>query len=148
MTVSRNSIVLDTNLIVSAFLIPRSVASQALDIALEFFDLACSKQIFTELLDVLKRDKFDRYLSKEERMKLLEVYTQSVIFFDDTLDISDCKDPKDNKFLSLALTCNAKLIVSGDKRDLLVMNPYKGIEIICLRDFLDNFQKYLSISKH
>ena len=139
----RNTIVLDSNLVVSAFLNPCGVAAQALEIGLEHFDLACSKETIAELLDVLKRDKFDKYASKEERSIRLETYAQSVRFFEVTIDINDCSDPKDNKFLALAVTVNAKALISGDKRDLLGMNPYRGIDIIGLREFIENFQKYM-----
>jgi putative PIN family toxin of toxin-antitoxin system len=142
MNASRNRVVLDTNLIISAFILPNSIAAQALSIGLEYFDLVCSKEVLYELLDVIKRDKFSKYASKQELTERLNVYTQSVIFIDDTLEITDCKDPKDNKFLSLALTSGAKLIVSGDKKDLICMNPYRGVDILRLREFMENFPKY------
>lgn len=142
MNASRITIVFDTNLIVSAFLSLQGMAAQALLVGIEYFELACSKQVFAELVDVLKRDKFDKYVSKAERGERLAVYAQVVKFYNDCLDIIDCKDPKDNKFLSLALSSGAKLIVSGDKRDLLCMNPYQGIDIIGLRDFVERYKHY------
>lgn len=51
--------------------------------------------------------------------------------------ITDCRDPKDNIFLELALTCQAQYLVSGDK-DLLSLHPYQGIQIITARDFLQS----------
>jgi predicted nucleic acid-binding protein len=42
-----------------------------------------------------------------------------------------------NKFLELALSGDADCIVSGD-RDLLVLNPFRGIPIIAPRDFLES----------
>lgn len=143
MNALRKTIILDSNLVVSAFLNPKGVAAQALDIGLEYFDLACSKATLAELLEVLKRDKFDRYLTKAERAERAEVYAQSVRFFEVALEVTDCKDPKDNKFLALAITAQARAIVSGDKRDLLSMNPYRGIDIIGLREFVDNYEKYV-----
>jgi uncharacterized protein len=142
MNASRNRVVLDTNLIISAFILPNSIAAQALSIGLEYFDSVCSKEVLYELLDVIKRDKFSKYASKQELTERLNVYTQSVIFIDDTLEVTDCKDPKDNKFLSLALTSGAKLIVSGDKKDLICMNPYRGVDILRLKEFMENFHKY------
>jgi len=142
MKLSRNFIVLDTNLIISAFILPNSAAAKALEIALEYFDPVCSKEVLYELLDVIKRDKFGKYATKQELAELLNVYTQSVIFMDATVEVTDCKDPKDNKFLSLAITSGAKLIVSGDKKDLICMNPYQGVDILRLREFTDNFQNY------
>ncbi len=51
-------------------------------------------------------------------------------------DVTDCRDPKDNMFLDIALTCNALYLVSGDK-DLIALNPYKGVEIITATEFLE-----------
>ena len=43
--------------------------------------------------------------------------------------ISACRDPKDDKFLELAVNGHADLIVSGDA-DLLALNPFREIPII------------------
>jgi len=40
-----------------------------------------------------------------------------------------CRDPKDDKFLELAVDGHADFIVSGDA-DLLTLNPFRGIPII------------------
>ena len=43
--------------------------------------------------------------------------------------VTDCRDPKDNKYLELALAAGASIIVSsGD--DLLVLDPWRGIRIL------------------
>ena len=46
-----------------------------------------------------------------------------------------CRDPKDDKFLEVAISGQADVIVSGDE-DLLTMNPFSGIPIITPRAFL------------
>lgn len=61
------NIVLDTNLIVSAVINPEGAASQGLDIADTHFDIVTSQETLSELIDVLSRDKFDCYASREER---------------------------------------------------------------------------------
>ena len=43
--------------------------------------------------------------------------------------IQACRDPKDDKFLELAVNGSAEVIVTGDK-DLLVLDPFRGISII------------------
>ena len=48
----------------------------------------------------------------------------------------DYRDPKDNKFLALALAAQAGVLVTGDGRDLLKMHPYRGVSIFTARDFL------------
>ena len=141
--VLRNVVVLDSNLVVSAFLNPESVASLALQIAVEHFDIAASHATLAELAGVLKRDKFDRYASKAERISRLEAYAQAVLVFDVQLEVLDCKNPKDNQFLALCTTAKAKVLVTGDKKDLLVMHPYQGTAVLGLRAFVEGFRDYL-----
>jgi putative PIN family toxin of toxin-antitoxin system len=50
------------------------------------------------------------------------------------LAISDCRDPKDNKFLELANDGNTGYIITGDK-DLLTLHP-SGISIVTPAQFL------------
>ena len=49
--------------------------------------------------------------------------------------INECRDPKDNKYLELALSGQAECIVTGDD-DLLVLNSWRGIEILTVQEFL------------
>ena len=140
---ARNVVVLDSNLIVSAFLNPEGMASTALQVAVEHFDVAASNDTLAELAEVLKRDKFNRYASKAERIARLEAYAQTVLVFDVQLQVLDCRDLKDNKFLALCMTADAKVLVTGDKKDLLVMHPYKNTSVLGLRAFVDGFGKYV-----
>jgi putative PIN family toxin of toxin-antitoxin system len=50
--------------------------------------------------------------------------------------ITDCRDPKDNKFLEVAVNGNADYILTGD-RDLLVLNSFRNIPIVSPANFLD-----------
>ena len=138
----RSVVVLDGNLVASAFLNPEGTASNALQLAVAHFDIAASRATLAELADVLKRDKFDRYASKADRITRLEAYAQTVLVFDMQLEVSDCKDPKDNKFLALCITAGAKALVTGDKRDLLVLHPYQNTAVLGLRAFVDGFSAY------
>jgi predicted nucleic acid-binding protein len=49
--------------------------------------------------------------------------------------ITACRDPKDDKFLSLAVSGAATHIITGD-RDLLTFDPLQGIRILTPQDFL------------
>lgn len=52
--------------------------------------------------------------------------------------IRACRDPKDDKFLELAVSGNADVIVTGDK-DLLALHPFRGIAILTPLDFASQF---------
>jgi putative PIN family toxin of toxin-antitoxin system len=51
--------------------------------------------------------------------------------------IEACRDPDDNRVLECAVAGGADLILTGDK-DLLVMNPFRNISILTVRQFLDS----------
>jgi predicted nucleic acid-binding protein len=52
-----------------------------------------------------------------------------------TTSVKECRDPKDDKFLELAISGGASYIVSGDA-DLLTLHPFRGIAVITPQDFL------------
>ena len=49
--------------------------------------------------------------------------------------VQACRDPRDNKFLEVAVNGRADILVSGDK-DLLALHPFRGIDIITPADYL------------
>ena len=123
-----NHFVVDTNVIVSALLFKRSIPFQAVKIA-EKGIILHSESTLAELREVLNRRKFDKYLQIEERQKFLIKFfdTSRRILIQETISI--CRDAKDNKFLELAVNVDAKFIITGDQ-DLLILNPFRGINII------------------
>jgi len=49
--------------------------------------------------------------------------------------VRDCRDPKDDKYLELALEAGAWAIVSGDA-DLLVLDPWRGVRIVAPAEYV------------
>jgi putative PIN family toxin of toxin-antitoxin system len=49
-----------------------------------------------------------------------------------------CRDPKDNKFLELAVEAGAACLITGDK-DLLILNPFQNTPILTASEFLEKF---------
>lgn len=127
--------VLDTSVIVSALLLPRSVPRQALDLAFTRGVVLVSDATFTELDTVLRRSRFDRYIEPQERLKFLAKFIQDSIVIEVDVSVTDCRDPKDNKFLELAISGSATCIISGDQ-DLLSLHPFRGISIISPQIFV------------
>jgi uncharacterized protein len=129
--------VFDTNVILSASLFADSIPRKALNKARVEGKVLLSFAVIEELYDVLKRKAFNRYLTEEERLQFLTTLVSESALVDITEQITDCRDPKDNKFLELAVCGNANCIVSGDG-DLLDLHPFRGIKIVSPRYFLDN----------
>ncbi len=127
--------VLDSNVLVSAALFKGSIARQAFNKATADGRIIMSELVLVELQDVFSRPRFDRYLSAELRTAFLTDLLEVVEIIEINEVIAVCRDPKDNKFLELALSGHATYIVSSDK-DLLVLHPFQGIEIVTPADFL------------
>ncbi|HEY3624349.1 MAG TPA: putative toxin-antitoxin system toxin component, PIN family [Roseiarcus sp.] len=51
------------------------------------------------------------------------------------MHVTDCRDPKDDKYLELALAAGAETIVSSDD-DLLVLHPWCGVRILRPADYV------------
>jgi putative PIN family toxin of toxin-antitoxin system len=101
---TNNRFVIDTNIIISALLLPRSVPRQAFDHAFAAGVVLASVATLDELDTVIRRKKFDRYVVEEKRLQFLEVLIRDTRLVEVTEVITDCRDPKDNKFLELAVS--------------------------------------------
>ena len=132
----RGNYVFDTNVIVSALLFKKSVVREALDKARFAGTILLSLDVIEELHNVLSRPAFDRYIEEEDRLKFLLLLVKEAKLVEITERIKECRDPKDDKFLELAVNGNANFIVSGDK-DLQVLHPFRNIPILSPREFLD-----------
>lgn len=131
-----NNFVLDANTLISAFLLSHaSIAAQAYSKAKNEGQIVLSENTFNEFSDVFVRPKFDRYLSLKQRLTAIEDLKTLIKIIPVTISIKACRDPKDDKYLELAIESDATCIITGDK-DLLVLNPFEGILILTAADFL------------
>lgn len=129
-TSGQPAIVLDTNVLVSAALLPDSPSGRALRQVVLGHELAFSDATWDELHEVLNRSRFDRYFTQAgQRSGYLHALARIARWHHVLSTVSDCRDPKDNKFLELALDARAVAIVSGDN-DLLCLHPWRGIAIV------------------
>jgi len=129
-------LVVDSNVLVSRLLFRHSVAAEAVRLAMSQSQLIVSAETLLELEAVLARPKFDTYLAQADRLQFLHRLRRVAVQIDEVAAISACRDAKDDKFLALALAGRANLILSGDQ-DLLVLHPFRGINILSPRQYLD-----------
>ena len=129
-------IVFDSNVLVSALLFSKSVPGRAFFRALDLGTVLVSTTLIAELSLVLRRDRFDRYVTRKERDQFLESLIRESELIEITERIRACSDPQDDWVLELAINGNAEYIVTGDF-DLLVLNPFRGVEILSPAEFLN-----------
>ena len=128
-------IVFDASTLVSATFSSDGVPAQAVHRALDEDQVAISEPVMTELLDVLHRPGLARFLKVDLRAALLGQLVALGVPFAPTERVTECRDPKDDKYLELALASGASVIVSSDA-DLLVLHPWRGVRILRPADYL------------
>jgi uncharacterized protein len=127
--------VFDTNVIVSSLLFKRGNPSKVFRYALQYGEVLLSLELLEELSDVLGREKFNRFVTSEERDEFLETFVERATLVEVIEKVQECRDPKDDKILELALNGQAEYIVTGDK-DLLVLHPFRNVKIVAAEEFL------------
>jgi putative PIN family toxin of toxin-antitoxin system len=84
---------------------------------------------------VLTRFQSKPYLTPDEVATLITAYTEMVEWIPIIKRVQAGRDPKDAKFLELAINGHADSIITGDQ-DLLVLHPFCGINILTAKDFI------------
>lgn len=128
-------IVIDTNILVSFAIRPNPVFERLFDLIAAQHVMLISEETAAELLDVLTREKFRKYLPLDQSLDYIEWYIALAEQVAITHSFAACRDPRDDKFLSLAVSGRADCIVAGD-RDLLDMAAFDGIPIYRPADFI------------
>ena len=135
-------IVLDTNVLISALLSPRSTSAQILKLVLEGeLNLAVSRDILEEIYRVLRYPKLIKLMKKNgvtakevdsfiERLCAIAIETPGEC----TPGVIQ-EDPSDNIILACAEEAEADFIISGD-RHLTNLKEYQGITILNPASFL------------
>ena len=128
-------VVFDTNIFISAFVIPGSLAEKAILKIIEEEDcLLISVHIIDEVLSVLS-SKFGR--DREELSHVAVTLSELAEMVKPARRIKLLKDEADNRILECAIYGEADLLVTGNK-EILQLGEYKGVKIISLREYLEH----------
>ncbi len=132
-------LVLDTNVLVSAILMPDSIPAKALNWGEDNGVILYSDATLAELLSVLGRAKFAKYIDADNLEGLSRRIQTTWVSVPILKQVKLCRDAKDDKFIELALNGEATHLITGDK-DLLVLHPIQNIPIINPRTFWDELK--------
>ena len=126
-------VVFDTNIYISAFVIPGGNAEKAYLHAIDGdFELCTSIAILTELARKLD-EKFG--WEKQKIVQLLTSISDVATVLKTTPQLKVLSDDPDNRILECAIKAEADFLVTGDKH-LLKLRNYGNFEIIKLSNFL------------
>ena len=127
--------VFDTNIFISALVIPGSRAATALEAVIEGrVQLLISKAIIHEVLDVLAR-KLGRDAEGLSRVAVFLSELGEIV--NPRTTVRRLKDDPDNRILECAMAGRADVIVTGDQ-PMLSLGEHEGVSVISLRAFLQS----------
>lgn len=130
--------VLDTNVLVSALITPEGASAQLLsELRAGAFELVVSPLLVAELGEVLRRPKFQRYVSEPEIDAYVELIRREGIVRDDPEPSAQplVADPDDQYLIDLAREARVDALVSGDA---YLLELRGGIPVMSPREFLDS----------
>lgn len=127
-------LVFDTNVLISAVLFPNSIPANVLNWGEKKGVILYSDATLTELLSILQRPKFSKYIDLEDVEGLSIRIKRSWSCISILTRVKLCRDPKDDKFLELAVNGQASHIITGDT-DLLILHPFQNVAVLNPRSF-------------
>ena len=126
-------LVFDTNIFISAIVIPKGKAEKAVMRIIEGHDsLIISKEIIDEVLSVLSAT-FHRDSDAISHTALYLSDLAHIVKPAKRIDV--LKDEPDNRVLECAAQGKADAIVTGDK-EMLKLKEFEGVKIISLKEYL------------
>lgn len=88
-----------------------------------------------EVSDVFARPRLARFIDPALRDEVLVLLDTFGAPFEPTEEITASSDPKDDKYLALAVAAGATATVTGDG-DLLARDPFRGVRILKPAEYL------------
>lgn len=129
--------VLDANVLVSAAISPAGPPRQILSAWIqERFELIASPALLEELVDVLARPKFRRFITTSVAAEFIDgLATDAIVVADPPEPPKVSPDPDDDYLIALARVARADYLISGDRHLLDLTDP--DPPVLTPRQFLD-----------
>jgi uncharacterized protein len=125
---------MDTNVLVSGFLKPRSHPARILRLILQGdVEILINEEILTEYLEVLNRPKFR--LNPEDVHEILRFFRSKGMAAPSMAGRPSLPDPDDEAFLEAALSGDADFLITGNRKHFPV-HCCRGQKVVTPTDFL------------
>lgn len=130
--------VVDTNILVRAVIKPTGSVGPVLQrLRRREYILLISRATLDELVEVLHRPRLRTKYQLSDRV--LRATIRLIVLRSELIlpgrRIVACRDPRDDKFLEVAVSGRVQVMVSGDE-DLLTLHPFERIPIVTPVQFL------------
>lgn len=135
----KHSVILDTSTYISALISKEGVSAKIFEFIIkgDLFNFY-TDGIIAEVNDVLNREKFNLEKDKIEHFINLIKQNSFLVQQLDNYKVTKCRDPKDDKFLSLASQIEADYLITWDE-DLLVLKEVNSTKIITPEEYRKDY---------
>lgn len=133
MRIKKDRIIIDTNLWISFLLSKRNSRLDRLFLD-QSVTVLFSQELLDEFIEVARRPKLKKYFNVADLESLLHQINLHAAFINVTSKFNECRDPKDNFLLSLALDGKANYLLTGDK-DLLDLEKVGKTKVLTLTQY-------------
>lgn len=130
-------IVIDTNIAVSALIAKEGAPAKVFEkLIRREIENYTSKEIISELKEVLKRKEITERTSGKVRKFILREYLNNSMRVAAKRGVHAAAHDADNRFIEAALAAGAKYIITGDSH-LLELREFGGVKIVRAKEFLE-----------
>ena len=136
MTTTNPRCVVDTNVLISAFISDKGNPRKTVRHVLGSGVLLASTATFEEFDSRIRRPRISKHGSPDELEAYVGLLSGQAEFITVTESITACSDPDDNMFLELAVSGAADYIVTGNMKDF-PPSPFQGIPILSPAEFVE-----------
>lgn len=130
-------VIVDTNILLSALINPHGIPAQLIDAwRAARFELVTSREQLIELGDVARRPQLRKYIVPARVGRFINDLRMLAQILSRLPRVDRSRDPGDNFLLAMAEASGADYLVTGDKRDLLVLKIHERTQILTARALL------------
>jgi len=130
-------VIVDTNILLSALINPNGLPAQLIDAWRGArFDLITSRDQLLELGGVARRPELRKYIVPPRVGRFINDLRELAEVLSRLPRVDSSRDPRDNFLLAMAEASGADYLVTGDKRDVLVLEMHNRTRIVTTRQLL------------
>ena len=134
-------VVLDTNILIGALITKGTPPDTLYQAWLRGdIELVTSTAQLTEIDNVLSRPRLQKYVDADEAAVIVQNMGTRALVLDEIPAVNLSPDPKDNPILATAIAGKADLIISGDKKHILLLKDVEGIPVVTAREALERLR--------
>jgi len=133
-------VVLDTNILISAFITRQGLPFKALQLWIEGeFELVTSIWQIEEFKNTSRKARLQKRINRSEIGTFVNALRNHAFVVEDLPKIDESPDEDDNYIIATALAAKAQYLISGDKDDLIRLEKVQTVRILTVREFVGMF---------